>query len=189
MRRVYPAYARKIAEYIQRGQPPIAVGVLMGRDWGGYTNVPRACVKPDEWALGRFEFGWLVDQHAVAIVGDGVYDPHFAELLVEMMLAGPRLLWVVTVEGQWLSRGDDVLQADRILDLVRAMAKGAKLSSDLLLLARGRYMAGLGRAADRYAKRLDRMIEAGATSLPRDWKDDVARRFGNPWWSGDARAA
>lgn len=107
--RVYPAYARTIAKYIARGVRPAAVGVLLSSRWNYFETAPRVCIKPDEWKPGRWEFDYLRNMHAVAIFGDGTESYQFAQLLVELMAAGPKLLWACMAGGEWCFKDDDFM--------------------------------------------------------------------------------
>jgi hypothetical protein len=105
--RVYPAYGRTIAALCARGVKPAAIGVLLSDYWNYYQAVPRVCIRADEWAPRRWEFGFLRNQHAVVIFGDGASNQQFAELLVEIMAAGPRLIWACMAGGAWLLKDSD----------------------------------------------------------------------------------
>ena len=131
--RVYPAYARTIARHLVRGQRPVAIGVLLSSRWWYFDQAAKICVSPDEWWPGRFEFGYLKNEHVVAIMGEEAPPKKFGELLIELMLAGPRLLWARDLHD-WLLKDStpDALQlyAD---DLTAREYHG------LALLARDRY--------------------------------------------------
>ena len=103
---LYPAFARTIAAYIARGQKPVAVAVLLSDDWRCLFDAPKACIRPDEWRRGRFEFGYLAGLHAVAVLGPGATLQAFGEMLIEIMLAAPRLIWVYDTDGQQLVQDD-----------------------------------------------------------------------------------
>lgn len=105
--RAYPAYGVTIAKLLARGLKPAAIGVLLSDRWSYFQTVPRVCIRADEWARGRWEFGFLRNEHAVAILGDGAENVQFAELLVDLMAAGPRLIWACMAGGEWLIKGDD----------------------------------------------------------------------------------
>ena len=100
--RTYPAYGRTIARHLVRGNRPACIGVLLSAKWRYFDRAAKICISPDEWALGRYEFGFLKNEHVVAIYGDGISPTEFGELLIELMLAGPRLLWVVGADSVWL---------------------------------------------------------------------------------------
>jgi hypothetical protein len=87
--REYPAYGRTIASHIVRGQKPLALAVLLSARWDYFDHVPKVCLKPDEWRLGRYEFGFVRALHAVAVFGDEATEAQAAELLVELMRVGP----------------------------------------------------------------------------------------------------
>jgi hypothetical protein len=105
--REYPAYGRTIASHVVRGQKPIAIAVLLSARWGYFDNAPKICIHPDEWAPGRYEFGFLGGLHAVVVPGDGVQDAQLGELLVDLMRAGPALLWAFNADGSKLYDGED----------------------------------------------------------------------------------
>lgn len=133
--RVYPAYARTIARHLVRGQRPAGIGVMLSSRWWYFDQVPKICMSPDEWALGRFEFGYLKNEHAVAVWGDGAEPAQFGELLIELMLAGPRLLWACDVDGKWLYRES---APDALVDYADAQLTGGRLHG-LALRARDAY--------------------------------------------------
>lgn len=104
--RIFPAYARAFSRLIQRGLRPSAIGVLLSSRWWYYQNAPRICIRPDEWMHGRFEFGYLRNQHVVAIWGDEATREQFAWLLIELMRAQPRLLWIASIWDRWIYKED-----------------------------------------------------------------------------------
>ena len=187
MRRVYPAYARQIAAYIQRGQPPLAVGVLFSKFWRDFREVPRIGIRPDEWELGRYELGWLQRQHVVLLLGedDEVHANKgraFGELLYELMLAGPRAIWVAEAWGRWIEKTGEPVR-------IAAIAEDTGVPAALLHLASAAYERTF-RAAS--ARRLDVMLhfaEKGEVAPP-DGTHLIEQRFGDPLWAPDhARAA
>lgn len=97
--REYPAYGRAIAQQIAQGHKPICVGVMLSSRWGYFNHAPKVCIKPDEWASGKFEFGFLRGRHLVALWGDDCSERQFGELLLELMLAGPAMLWAYACDG------------------------------------------------------------------------------------------
>ncbi len=100
--RTYPAYARTIAKHLVRGNHPVAIGVLLSSHWWYCESVAKVCIRPDEWELGRWEFGYLKNEHVVAVWGEDVEPQQFGELLIELMLAGPRLIWACGCDGAWV---------------------------------------------------------------------------------------
>lgn len=100
--RTYPAYARTIAKHLVRGNHPVAIGVLLSSHWWYCESAAKVCIRPDEWELGRWEFGYLKNEHAVAVWGEEVEPHQFGELLIELMLAGPRLIWACGCDGAWV---------------------------------------------------------------------------------------
>ena len=132
--RVYPAYARTIARHLVRGHRPAGIGVLFSTRWWYFDNLAKACIAPEDWAFGRFEFGYLKNEHVVAVWGDGAEPTQFGELLIELMLAGPRLLWACDTE-KWLYRES---APDALVDYADAQLTGGKLHG-LALRARDAY--------------------------------------------------
>lgn len=100
--REYPAYGRTIAAHIVRGQKPICVAVLLSSRWSYFNHVPKVCIRPDEWAPGRYEFGYLRGLHLVVVPGDECSNEQLGELVVDLMTAGPRLLWSFDAAGRKL---------------------------------------------------------------------------------------
>lgn len=119
--RDFPAYARTIASHIARGQRPVCVGVLLSSRWGYFNHVAKICIKPDEWAPGRFEFGYLRGMHVVVVPGDDCEDLQLAQLLVDLMRIGPALLWVFGADGTKIS---DDEQAFLLPDYAAQLARG-----------------------------------------------------------------
>jgi len=117
--RVFPPYGRTIARMLARGQKPAAIGVLLAKRWDCFEHAARVCIKPDDWAVGRWEFGFLRNQHVVAIYGDDVEPAQFGWLLIELMRAGPRLLWMCDQGGRWIYKGDfpDSVHGYAVLDI------------------------------------------------------------------------
>lgn len=109
--REYPAYGRTIAQQIVLGRRPIAIGVLLSSRWGYFDHAPKVCIKPDEWASGRYEFGYLRGAHVVALWGDDCSERQFGELLLELMRAGPSDLWAYGVDGRKLHDNERDAQA------------------------------------------------------------------------------
>jgi hypothetical protein len=130
--REYPAYGRTIASHIVRGQKPVALAVLLSSRWDYYNHVPKVCIKPEEWRIGRFEFGFLRGLHAVAIVGDESSNLQLAELVLELMRVGPALLWIYDAVGGKVYDGDfasDVARwAFQIVDRGRRAGAAAVLA-------------------------------------------------------------
>jgi hypothetical protein len=102
--RIYPAYARTVAQHLVRGNRPACIGVLLSARWFFFDRAAKLCLRPEEWALGRWEFGYLKNEHVVALWGEEAQSAQFGELLLELMLAGPRLLWAASIDGTWLYR-------------------------------------------------------------------------------------
>lgn len=107
--RDYPAYGRTIAAHIIRGQKPICVGVMLSDGyWDRYNHVAKVCIRADEWALDRWEFGYLRGLHVVAVYGQ-CSAQQFGELLVELMRVGPSRIWAYDLNGTLLTPGDPYL--------------------------------------------------------------------------------
>lgn len=107
MIREYPAYARTIAAHLVRGQKPICIAVLLSTRWRYFDNVPKICIKPDDWEPNRYEFSYLRGLHVVVVPGDDCTDEQLGELLLELMKAGPAVLWGYQVDGTKLYDGED----------------------------------------------------------------------------------
>ena len=104
--RQYPAYGRAIAGQIVRGIKPIAVAVLLSSRWNYLNHAPKVGLRPDEWARGRYEFGFLRGMRVVLVLGDGAEPLHIAELVLELMRAAPIYLWAYDVAGTKLYDGE-----------------------------------------------------------------------------------
>lgn len=186
MTRLYPAYARQIAYRIRRGQHPLAVGVMFSSFWSDFLDVPRLCLRPDEWSLGRYEFSYLRGERVVLIVGhdDETHAGEgrsIGELLCELMLVGPSLVWVAHQAGGWMEQtGTPWALAD--------LAESMRVPRELAALARQAYTANYLSASEREAARTIAAIEAGRLPGPSELRA-VEERFGNPFWVGDAQAA
>lgn len=142
MRREWPAYGRTIASHLVRGNRPVAVGVLFSNGyWDHFNHAPKVCIRADEWAMGRYEFGWVAGLHVVAIWGEATAEG-FGELLLDLMQAQPALLWAVDLHGTllWDETGDPFWPAQ--------LAK-LGLASTPCRLAQERYREGQRRAANR----------------------------------------
>lgn len=174
--RAYPAYGSAFARQIARGNHPLAIGVLFSDYWRDFRDVPRVCIKPGEWALGRWEFGFMRGQHVVAIFGTGAGARAFNELVCELMLAAPRLVWIANEGGGFAEKtGDSFLHAEY------ARAAGV----DAALVAR---------AARVYEKAQLRELEREQAYLARGrilqrHLDIVERMFGDPLYAAADRAA
>lgn len=197
MMREYPAYGRAIASHIVRGQKPIAVAVLLSSYWGYFNHVAKVCIKPGEWAIGRYELGFLRGLHAVAVPGDGWTDLQLAELLVELMRAGPALLWVFGADGTRIYDGDDCHEV-ALYALQLAMQAGAveKLSRQTIQTARRVMAQAQLRAGELWQREYERVKARGDAEATTRWmlrdyetKDRVRELFAAPRPAGDARAA
>lgn len=160
--RVYPAYGREIGRLAARGIRPVAVGVLMSSRWWYMEHVARVCLKPDEWALRRWEFGYLHRQHVVAVQGDDCDPRVLGELLIDLMWAGPRQLWVCDLAGEWLVRD----LAPQLLRMqVREWIGEAKLDA-FLDQATARYAQAQDAEAELERREIARALDLGRTSVP-----------------------
>lgn len=208
--KVYPPYGRSIAAMIARGVKPACVGVLLSERWSYYQNVARVCIKPDDWAPRRWEFGYLRNMHVVAIWGEEVAPWQFGWLLIDLMLAEPALLWMVDASGQYIYKEDEasVVYEYATLTLAQPADSESPTAADkreTLLQWRGpraaenraaldSYRRGLARAAVLDQKVAGRM-EAKDGDLLRWYDDGVKRRafveglFSDPYAVMGERAA
>jgi hypothetical protein len=187
--RVYPAYGRTIASHVVRGARPMAIAVLLSSRWDYFNHVPKVCIKPDEWKLGRFELGFLHNMHVVVVPGDEAKDLALAELLVDAMRVGPRLLWVFNADGTKLYDGDtphDVALYARELT-ARAGALD-KLTPDTIRTAELVMVAAQARAGELWHREYERMAAKRAPEEVTRWmlreyeiKDRVRELFSSPW--------
>lgn len=169
--RLYPAYARPIAAHIARGQRPIAVGVLLSSQWGWLDHVPKVCIKPDEWARGRWEFGYLRGMHVVAVWGFDVAPVQFGELLLELMEAGPELIWTSDLTGDV----SETYGLSDIADYARALLIGrdggaANIELDASI-AEGLYQASQGRAVRRHLAEISRIEQKRGPEAAERWRE------------------
>lgn len=184
--RIYPAYGRQIAYRIRRGQHPLAVGVMLSSFWSDFLDVPRLCLRPEDWALGRYEFSYLRGERVVLIVGHDD-DTHagggrlVGELLCELMLARPSLVWVAHQAGGWIEQSGTP-------PALEALAVEMRVPRELASVARTVYAESFLAASQRDADRAIAALEAGRMPAPSGLAE-VEQRFGNPFWVGDAQAA
>lgn len=194
--REYPAYGRTIASHIVRGQKPIAVTVLLSRFWNYFDHVPKVCIKPDEWRLGRYEFGFLHGLHVVVVPGDEATDLALAELLVDLMRVGPAQLWAFNVDGSKLYDGEDPDEvAHWAMKLAIDAGAAANLSWDSVRVASRVMQAAQVRAGDLWQREYERVMKRGDPEATTRWmlrefetKDRVRALFA-PRAGDDARAA
>lgn len=103
--RPLPAYAGTIMRLAARGQRPVALGVLLGDEWSCLDPlVPRVCISANEWAQGRYDFGFLRGWNVVAVMAPGASGTQFAELLCDLMRARPKMLLALDAATGWLER-------------------------------------------------------------------------------------
>lgn len=191
--REYPAYGRTIAPMIARGQKPICVAVMLSNGWWHHFNhVPKVCIRADEWALGRFEFGFLHGLHVVAIYGD-CGAPQFGELLVELMSAAPARIWAYDLHGMALTPDYDDEQA---LAMWVHELGAMRVSDRRLQFARTIYAAARGRAelreyeeALKIAERRDGDAAIRWRAQQEENRDRVRRMFSSPFQEASERAA
>lgn len=197
MMREYPAYGRAIASHIVRGQKPIAVAVLLSEYWNYFDRVPKVCIKPDEWRLGRYEFGFLRGLHVVVVPGDGVASLQLAELVVDIMRAGPALVWACEVDGRVLYDGDSADDvAHWAMKLVSDAGASEKLPWSTIKVARAVMEQAQIRALELWQRESDRIQSRGDLEAHTRWmlheyqtKDRVRALFAAPAVTSDARAA
>ena len=188
--RTYPAYARTIARHLVRGNHPACIGVLLGARWWFFDRAAKVCIRPDEWALGRWEFGYLKGQHVVAVWGEEVEPTQFGELLIELMAAGPRLIWVVAADGTWIYKDSFAWTLIDYAD--RDLTKGAH--HDLALRAGQCYEAAQMRELDLIAREAERATQRGRDAVAFVRQRNEAERmaellFSDPLATADERAA
>jgi hypothetical protein len=157
--REYPAYARTIAAHIVRGQKPVCVGVLLSSRWRYFDHVAKVCIKPDEWGRGRYEFGYLRGIHAVAAPGDDCAPAQLGELLLDLMAAGPRYLWVFDPDGKKVYDGDFASDlSDWVFDLVGGKSKMRYAAVRAVV---GQMTAAQARAAQAELRELEALTRRG----------------------------
>jgi hypothetical protein len=186
---VYPAYARQIAMLAARGIRPVAVGVLLSSRWWYFDHVAKVCIKPDEWALRRWEFGYLRGMHVVAVQGDDCDERQLGELLADLMWAGPRVLWVCDLWGHWIARDIE----PHLLGRQVAEWVDPKLGA-FVKAAASRYAQAQLAALELENKELSRAIALGRDAVPALKQRQQALAmvdslFGGSGAAGDARAA
>lgn len=189
--REYPAYGRTIAACIVRGQKPICVGVLLSSRWRYFDHVAKVCIKPEDWALGRYEFGYLRGLHVVAVAGDDCQDAQLGELLFDLMRVGPRLVWVYAASGQKLYDGEHAME---VANWVHAL--GAKVEWPLLKAARSTMELAEVAAARAWRHEYDAITsrrgdEAAVEFSLLEWKlkDQVRQQFSAPFQENGEPAA
>lgn len=192
--RDYPAYGRTIATHIVRGQKPICVAVMLSNGWWHHFNhAPKVCIKADEWALGRWEFGYLRGLHVVAIYGDCAAQ-QFGELLVDLMSAGPSRIWAYDLHGTSLTPGDPFLIDQQALGVWVHEMGAMRVSDPRLRKAREIFRLSksaaeievydtVGKIAQRGGDHLRWHAEQGAIL------DRVRRMFAAPFQEASERAA
>lgn len=194
----YPAYARTIAAHLVRGQKPVAVGVLLSTRWHYFDHVPKVCIRPEEWKPWHYEFGYLRDLHVVAVTGDDCTELQLAELLLELMRAGPRLLWVWHADGSKVYDPDDAwLMAEWVREMALRVGAKDQFSISTVNAARALMAGAQLRDAERWNVEAERIREKRGdeayTKFFRDTeglKERVRALFASPWQApGDARAA
>lgn len=197
MMRNYPAYGRTIASHLMRGTRPMALAVLFSSRWDYFDHLPKVCLKPDDWKLGRFEFGFLRGLHVVVVVGDDVGDLGFAELLVELMRVGPRLLWLWNASGEKIYDGDGVREVALYARELAARAGALeRLTPDAIRVAELIMVAAQTRAGELWHREYQRVVEKRGDEAAAQWmlaeyttKDRVRELFSSPWKAEDAAAA
>lgn len=183
--REYPAYGRTIAAHLARGEKPLAVAaVLSNRWWHLLDHVPRVCVRAEEWQLGRYEWSYLNGMHVVAFCGD-CEEKHFGEMLLELMVARPRMLWAYDMLGNAISAEDPANELG--VSALAANLAGLQINHPLFKLARARYQAGIRADAQRELDEHERILaRSGLDAAVRwsaermGWPDLVRKRFAAP---------
>lgn len=183
--REYPAYGRTIAAHLARGEKPLAIGVVLSNRWWHLLNhIPKVCIRSDDWEPLRYELGYLQGMHVVAFRGD-CEERHFGELLLELMVARPRMLWAYDMTGQALS-DDDPPYVQGMATWACHMA-GRKVQDPLFKLARDSYDEGARQAVQREFDEYERIrARSGDEAAVRwsaermGWPDLVRQRFAAP---------
>lgn len=186
--RAYPAYGRTIASHVVRGAKPIAIGVLLSARWDYFDHVPKVCIKPDEWRLGRFELGFLRNLHVVVVPGDQASEIQLAELLIDLMRVGPRLLWAFNADG---SKIYDGTEAHDLAFYARELAAKHGALDRLLALIRPAELvmvAAQVRAGQQWHREYERLVAKRSTEQVSKWmlseyetQDRVRELFSSPW--------
>lgn len=188
MIREYPAYGRTVAAHLARGVKPICVGVLLSTAWWYFDQAPKVCIRPDEWRRGRYEFGFLRGMHVVAVAGLDCTEGMLAELLMDLMKAGPRLLWVWSPDGSKMyDEGDPAQLAHWVFQLSKgaidyqAARSVSRFMSDAQAQATDRWLIEYERIKQRSED------DAGLFAL-REYEtlDRVRALFSSPWPSDAA---
>jgi hypothetical protein len=191
--RDYPAYARTLAAHIRRGQKPIAVGVMLSSSWAYFDHVPKICIRPDEWRLGKYEFSYLAGTHVVAVPGLDCESPQLGELLLELMRVGPSLLWVFNIHGSKVYDDDFPVENWAFkLGNGRFDYRAAKVAADVMRAAQSR--AARRWITEHERKRHRSEEEAMQFSLDSEMsaeaiKERVRTMFSSPWQAPDAELA
>lgn len=187
--KVLPAYARQIRLQLIRGNHPAAIGVLFSSRWWHFDHVPKICLRPDEWALGRFEFGYLKGEHVVAIWGEEIEEIQFGELLIELMLAGPRRLWICGLDGRWIQRATIAFEVRLYADQLTGYKR-----RDLTERAEAAMMRAEARETELLQAEVQRAIDLDRQNVPFVLQRNAAekiveQRFTDTYPPGDERAA
>jgi hypothetical protein len=156
--REYPAYGRTIAAHIVRGMKPICVGVLLSSTWWYFDQAPKVCIRPDEWRRGRYEFGFLRGMHVVAVSGLDCTATMLGEMLLELMMAGPSLLWIWNADG---SKIYDEEWADSLAHYVHQLT-GGRVSYQVAKHAAGVMAAAQADASRRWTAEYERIMARSA---------------------------
>jgi hypothetical protein len=196
--RVYPAYGRTITRHLVRGLKPVAIGVLFSTRWDYFDHAPKVCIRPDEWRANRFEFGFLRGQHVVVVPGDEAPARELAQLVVELMMVGPRLLWLFNADGSKIYDGED---AHEVALYVRELAARSEPALDAagiecIRIAERVMASAQVRASELWRREHQRVVEKRGEEWAAAWmltewqtKDRVRELFSQPWKAEDAAAA
>lgn len=160
--REYPAYGRTLASHVVRGQKPMTIAVLLSSYWGYFDHVPKVCIRPDDWTLGRYELSFLRGLHVVAVPGDECTEAQLAELLFDLMRAGPAVLWAIEVEGKVLYGGDSPNELAAWLREMVIRNRGAtRLSMASIRAAEAIMAAAHRRANELWQREYERIRQRG----------------------------
>lgn len=173
--REYPAYGRAIAAHLARGDKPLAVGVVLSnRWWHLLDHIPKVCIRTDDWAPRRYELGYLQGMHVVAYWGD-CEGKAFGELVLELMLSAPRMLWAFDMSGRELSADDPA--HDQGIGLWAAHLAGLQARAPLVQAARSRYAHAIAADARRELEEYERIRARSGDEAAVRWS---AERLGWP---------
>jgi hypothetical protein len=187
--REYPAYGRTIASHIVRGVKPMAIAVLLSERWDYFNHLPKVCIKPEDWSIARYEFGFLRGLHVVLIAGDGVGSRELGELVIVLMRVGPRRLWVWNADGE-KAVDDDSAHAAALFARERLGAAGALTDQRIAEIRAAELVmvAAQTRAGELWHREYQRLTEKRPAEEVARWMlaeyerlDRVRELLSSPW--------